>query len=186
MKTYTLQINRHGNMIVCGDEIARKTYRTVETSNDYYYLLAKKNGSGSASYRMENLYQAQDSTPKRKKAISYKVSSYSYKPAAPKPNVEAMLADRAKVVADREALLTNASKPKTKEEVLLDECERIGEESYVPKPKAAPKPKPTKKGLTKQQLLAIKEIQKQVALITDCVAKCQSIAQQTIDSITSA
>jgi len=159
MKTYTLQINRHANMIVCGDEIARKTYRIIETSNDYYYLLEKKNGSGSALYRMENLYQAQDSTPKRKKAISYKPTP---KPT-PKPNVEAMLADRAKVISDREALLLNASKPK-----------------------AAPKPKPTKKGLTKQQLQAIKEIQKQVALITDCVTQCQAIAQQTIDSITPA
>jgi hypothetical protein len=122
--------------------MARNTYRIIETSTDYYYLLAKKQGPS----------QAQDIPTERKRK-----KSISYKPAA--------------------------SKPKTKEEVLLDECERMGEDSYVPAPKAKPKAKPIKKGLTRQQLQAIKEIQEQVDLISVNHERIYQIAQQTIDSI---
>lgn len=31
MKIYTAQINKFGNIIVCGDEIARNTYRIIFT-----------------------------------------------------------------------------------------------------------------------------------------------------------
>ena len=29
MKTYTAQVNSHGNIIVCGDKIARNSYKIV-------------------------------------------------------------------------------------------------------------------------------------------------------------
>jgi hypothetical protein len=31
MKIYTAQVNRHGNIIVCGDEVARNTYSIIYT-----------------------------------------------------------------------------------------------------------------------------------------------------------
>lgn len=33
MKVYTAQSNRFGNIIVCGDEIARKTYEIIYTGS---------------------------------------------------------------------------------------------------------------------------------------------------------
>jgi hypothetical protein len=33
MKTYTAQVNKFGNVIVCGDEIARNTYRIIFTGS---------------------------------------------------------------------------------------------------------------------------------------------------------
>jgi len=144
MKTYTLQINRHGNMIVAGDEIARNTYRIIETSTDYW-----------------DLYEKKHHAPKRKKAISYMPTP---KPATPKPTPKPTPMPVVQEVDDN---------PYTK----------MGVDSYVPAPKAAPKPKPTKKGLTKQQLQAIKEIEEQVLLISRNHERIYQIAQQTIDSI---
>ena len=41
MKIYTLQANKFGNLIVCGDEIARNTY-TIVFSGTYADCMARK------------------------------------------------------------------------------------------------------------------------------------------------
>lgn len=41
MKSYTLQSNKFGNLIVCGDEIARNTYRIIFTGS-YSECMARK------------------------------------------------------------------------------------------------------------------------------------------------
>lgn len=44
MKLYTAQRNRFGNIIVCGDEIARKSYEIIYTGS-YPECMAIKFGS---------------------------------------------------------------------------------------------------------------------------------------------
>ena len=41
MKIYTLQTNKFGNLIVCGDEVARNTYRIIFTGS-YAECMARK------------------------------------------------------------------------------------------------------------------------------------------------
>ena len=41
MKIYTLQSNKFGNLIVCGDEVERKTYRIIFTGS-YADCMARK------------------------------------------------------------------------------------------------------------------------------------------------
>jgi len=41
MKTYTLQTNKFGNLIVCGDEVPRNTYRIIFTGS-YPECMARK------------------------------------------------------------------------------------------------------------------------------------------------
>lgn len=53
MKTYTAQANKFGNVIVCGDEIARNTYRIIFTGT-YNECMAIKFGGAKVSATNEN------------------------------------------------------------------------------------------------------------------------------------
>ena len=44
MKVYTLQRNKFNNMIVCGDEIARKTYEIIYTGSYAECMAVKYTG----------------------------------------------------------------------------------------------------------------------------------------------
>lgn len=46
MKTYTTQQDAHGNVIVCGDEIARRGY-VIVASGTYAECLARKVAMGT-------------------------------------------------------------------------------------------------------------------------------------------
>ena len=41
-KVYTAQVNAHGNVIVCGDEIPRNSYRILDTGTYNYCLKYKQ------------------------------------------------------------------------------------------------------------------------------------------------
>lgn len=45
MKIYTAQINRFGNVIVCGDAIARNTYQIIFTGTYQECLIVKAKGA---------------------------------------------------------------------------------------------------------------------------------------------
>ena len=47
MKIYSAQVNAHGNIIVCGDTIARKSYRIIATGS-YAHCLRIKGGDEPA------------------------------------------------------------------------------------------------------------------------------------------
>ena len=54
MKTYSAQINAHGNVIVCGDAVPRNSYKIVMTGTDQACLDFKANYNGELWEQLRN------------------------------------------------------------------------------------------------------------------------------------